>query len=177
LESRRVILHVGSCEPRKNIELILSALKELDDLEPVFVQVGGRFLKHQMQMLKVLDLRWRVIQIPDVTSDQLRAWYQIADVFVLPSLYEGFGLTVLEAMACRVPVVCVATSSLLEVAGDAVLLIDPHKPIELAQAIRTIFSDSAVASDFCQRGMERAKGFTWERCARKTLNVYEQVIE
>ncbi len=177
LTSRRIILHVGSCEPRKNVELILHALQDLGDLDSTFLQIGGCFSHAQLRLIDGLKLRQRVQQIPFADEHQLRAWYQIADAFVLPSYYEGFGLPILEAMAMRAPVICSNTTSLPEVAGDAALLVDPHNPSALAEAIRSVLTDPVLSADLRRRGLERSGLYTWEATARKTLQVYEQIIE
>jgi glycosyltransferase involved in cell wall biosynthesis len=94
---------------------------------------------------------------------------------VFPSLYEGFGMPVLEAMACGAPVITSATTSLPEVAGDAAVLIDPHSPEQLAEALVHVLTDRALRETLRAKGFERAKQFTWERAARSTLAVYREV--
>ncbi len=182
LSARKIILHVGSCEPRKNVETILRALVKLGDL--VFLQIGGRFSKAQMHLIDELNLRERVHQIPFVKENELRLWYQSAEAFVLPSFYEGFGLPVIEALASGVPVVCANASSLPEIAGDpagsgrkVALLIDPHDPTKLADAIRSVLDDLTLAAELRQRGIERAKMFSWERTARETFAIYHEITK
>jgi len=172
---RPLIVHVGSCAPRKNIEAILRALPSLRDMNPCFAQVGGQFSAAQQAIIRNLNLAAHVRQIPPVFGGPLRAWYQAADVFLFPSLYEGFGLPVLEAMASGTPVICANASSLPEVAGDAALLIDPRDPQALAEAIRAVLTDPSLKSTLIQRGLARSREFTWERTARQTLAVYERV--
>jgi glycosyltransferase involved in cell wall biosynthesis len=112
-----------------------------------------------------------------VPEDDLPALYNGADLFAFPSLYEGFGLPVLEAMACGTPVITSNVSSLPEVAGNAALLVDPYNVDELAGAIRRILSDPALAADLRARGLERARQFSWERTAQETLEVYRNVLQ
>ncbi|MCS6910399.1 MAG: glycosyltransferase family 4 protein [Anaerolineales bacterium] len=170
-----LILHVGSCLPRKNVEFILKALPALLDLQPIFAQVGGKFTPSQRHLLRTLGLQTCVIQTGPLTGSALTAWYQAADVFVFPSFYEGFGMPVLEAMASGTPVVCANTSSLPEVAGDAALLVDPHDASALAAAIRAVLSDRALRDELIRKGLARSREFTWEQTARRTLDVYRLV--
>ena len=174
LTGRRIVLHVGSCEPRKNIDLLLHALAEIRDDRTVFAQIGGNFTASQRDLMRRLRLQSRVLQAPTF-GHALYTWYQAADVLVFPSLYEGFGLPVLEAMASGTPVICSTATSLPEVAGDAAILIDPQDPLKLAEAIRSVLSDPVLAADLRRRGVERSKSFTWERTARETLAVYRRV--
>jgi glycosyltransferase involved in cell wall biosynthesis len=92
---------------------------------------------------------------------------------VLPSLYEGFGLPVLEAMACGTPVVCSAVASLPEVAGDAAILVDPHDTAQLAQSMARVLDDPDLSRQLVGKGLERVTRFSWEQCARQTLQVLE----
>ncbi len=174
LADRPVILHVGSCHPRKNIETILYALVELEDLAPVFVQIGGQFSRSQHGFIVNAGLTNRIRQYPVVSEQLLRAWYQIALVFAYPSFYEGFGLPVIEAMAAGTPVVCSTSTSLPEVAGNAARHFDPNDPLALSTEIRSIMGSSDLAEELRERGSRRAREFTWENTARLTLDVYER---
>ena len=102
--------------------------------------------------------------------------WAIAEGFVFPSLYEGFGLPVLEAMAREVPVACSNASSLPEVAGEAALLFDPHDPSAIAEALRRLLGDAALRERLRQMGGERVRDFTWERTARLTLESYMRTL-
>src|SRR5262249_37580571 len=152
---KKIILHVGSCIPRKNVELILRALNELRDLDALFVQVGGTLSPSQVEMIKSFELRNHVIQLPPLFGHALSLWYHTADVFVFPSLYEGFGMPLAEAMACGVPCVAANASSLPEVAGDAALFVDPNDVRALAQSVRTVLSESRLRDDLRARGLNR----------------------
>ncbi len=176
---RSLILHVGHCQPRKNLEGLLMALALLADrkVDFLFIQVGGGFSQAQQCLIESLGLGKKVRQITRVSEEELIGLYNAADVFVLPSLYEGFGFPVLEAMACGTPVVCSDWELFHEVCGDAALFADPHNPKAIADAIARTLSDPALAEELRQRGLERAKVFAWERTARETMAVYRQVME
>jgi glycosyltransferase involved in cell wall biosynthesis len=111
-----------------------------------------------------------------VGDDLLRQYFAHADALVLPSLYEGFGLPPLEAMACRCPVIVSNAASLPEVCGDAALYCDPHDPTDIADKIRQLTNDMNLQDALRQRGLERAKQFTWEKCAQETLAVIREVL-
>jgi len=111
-----------------------------------------------------------------IPEGDLPALYNGADLFVFPSLYEGFGLPVLEAMACGTPVITSNTSSLPEVAGDAALLVDPYDVDAIAEAMRRVLTDLNLAGELRVKGLARASEFSWERTARETLAVYEKVL-
>ena len=174
LGTEKVILHVGHCQPRKNLEKLMSALALLNRQGVTFhfIQVGGVFTPTQRRLLESLGLEHHVRQMSRVSEEDLVSLYNVADVLVLPSLYEGFGLPVLEAMACGTPVVVANAASLPEVVGDAGLLVDPRSPEAIAKAIAQVLEDPALANDMRKRGFQRAREFTWEYCARKTLAVY-----
>jgi glycosyltransferase involved in cell wall biosynthesis len=108
--------------------------------------------------------------------DQLPGIYGAAELVVLPSLYEGFGLPILEAMACGVPVVAGDTSSLRELVGDRGVLVDPMRPSQIAMGIVRSLSDVQLRAKCIEAGLQFAREMTWERCARQTLAVYEEAV-
>lgn len=179
--ARPYILYVGSVEPRKNLLRLLDAYREVRRWSESWklVIVGARnYWKSSpvAQKVKELGLEGQVKFTGYIPDEDLPALYNAADLFCFPSLYEGFGLPVLEAMACGTPVVTANSSSLPEVAGDAALLVDPYNVAEIAAAMRRILEDPALAAELRQRGLERAKQFTWEKTARQTIAVYEKVL-
>jgi glycosyltransferase involved in cell wall biosynthesis len=111
-----------------------------------------------------------------VPARTLAILYRLAAVFVFPSLYEGFGLPPLEAMASGTPVITSNVSSLPEVVGDAAVLIDPLRPDAIADALRRVLSDSALRDDLRQRGLARARDFSWERSVRRVREIYGEVL-
>jgi glycosyltransferase involved in cell wall biosynthesis len=174
------ILYVGSLEKRKNLPRLLQAYARLRQDLPGWklVIVGARKWKSApiFDTLSRLGLEPYVHFTGFVEEDDLPALYNGADLFCFPSLYEGFGLPVLEAMACGTPVVTSSTSSLPEVAGEAALLVDPYDVEAIAAAMRRVLSDPELAQDLRARGLARAAQFTWERTARETIAVYERVL-
>ena len=177
----RYMLFVGTSEPRKNIALLLQAFSRLlaerpqDDVQLVVAGPKGWGDGRSSATVEALNLRPRVIFTGFVEDDDLPDLYRGAQIFVYPSLYEGFGLPVLEAMACGTPVITSNRSSLPEVAGGAALLIDPTRPDELAAAMSALMSSGALHEELRWKGLARAKEFTWEAVARKTMEVYRAV--
>jgi glycosyltransferase involved in cell wall biosynthesis len=175
----RFILYVGTIEPRKNLTTLLEAFHHLlatYDLRLVIVGKKGWLYERFFRRLRELGLEGQVIFTGYVPDEDLPAIYSAADLFVFPSLYEGFGLPVLEAMACGAPVVCSNTSSLPEVAGDAALLVDPTDARALTGAMEQVLTNERLWATLRAKGMERARGFTWEKAAYRTWEVYQQVI-
>jgi glycosyltransferase involved in cell wall biosynthesis len=174
------LLFVGSVEERKNLRRLLQACARLwaAGERRLLVVVGARRWKYTkiMDTVQELGLERQVIFTGYVSDEDLPAIYSGADLFVFPSLYEGFGLPPLEAMACGTPVVTSNTSSLPEVVGDAAILVDPYDVEALAEAMHRVLSDPDLADDLRRRGLQRAQGFTWERTARETMEVYREVL-
>jgi glycosyltransferase involved in cell wall biosynthesis len=178
---RRYLLFVGTIEPRKNLARLLRTFETLhaEGLTDALVIIGKRGWLYEpfFAELERSPARDAVIFPGYVPDKDLPAAYAGSQAAVLPSLYEGFGLPVLEAMASGVPVVCSNTSSLPEIAGDAALLADPLSVESLTDALRRVVTDHALAADMIERGLRRATGFSWERTARETLALYRKVME
>jgi alpha-1,3-rhamnosyl/mannosyltransferase len=128
------------------------------------------------QRAKALALEEAVHFLGPIAEEDLPTLYSGAVAFVFPSEYEGFGLPVLEAMACGTPVACSSTSSLAEVAGDAALLFDPTDVADIADALTHLLHEPGLRADLRERGLRRAAQFSWERTARDTLAVYRQTV-
>lgn len=161
------ILAIGNIHPRKNLSRLLEAYRQIhinDPAAPRMVWIGLPRWKSAHLIQEALEAG--VILPGYVPSDDLPALYRGAAVFVYPSLYEGFGLPVLEAMACGTPVICSNTSSLSEVAGDAAMMIDPLNVDALTLSLRQIISDPQIASELRQRGYQQAQRFTYADTAR-----------
>ena len=175
------ILTVGTLEPRKNVERLLQAFAVLRARESSYqlVHAGPRgwLFNDIMKEVERLGLQSTVRFLGGVPLEDLVGLYNAASVFVYPSLYEGFGLPVLEAMTCGCPVITSNVSSLPEVAGGAGILVDPYDVRQIAEAIREVLEDETRAQAMRQRGLERAKLFSWEQCAQETLSVYQQVLD
>jgi glycosyltransferase involved in cell wall biosynthesis len=177
----RYVLHVGTNKPHKNLPTLLKAWSTLERglREGVALVLAGprdRGDHGDSRLCQALDITASVIHYGPVAERDLRALYQGAEVFVFPSLYEGFGLPVLEAMAMGTPVACSDRSSLPEVAGDAALLFDPDRPEGIAHAIERLLADAQLRQDLATRGLARAREFTWERTARATLQAYRRAL-
>jgi glycosyltransferase involved in cell wall biosynthesis len=176
----RYILFVGAIEPRKNLSMLLDAYAPLlnDDPELRLVIAGpyGWLYAPFLKRLDELGLRERVYFPGWVAGEDLPALYAAAEAFVYPSLYEGFGLPALEALACGTPVVCSDASSLPEVAGDAALLVAPEDAAGWTAALRRVLSDGTLRSEMRARGLRQAARFSWDKTARQTLAVYRELI-
>jgi len=181
-ENKKYILYVGSEHPRKNIPAIIKALYKLKkkyEMNVTLIKVGSEEHKKQKELISSLiqrlNLEKGVISIKDVPEEVLPLLYNTADLFVYPSFYEGFGLPPLEAMACGTPVITSNTSSLPEVVGDAGIMVDPYDVDGLADAMHEVLTNSGLMEEMIKKGLERAKMFSWERCARETSKVYEEL--
>lgn len=172
------LLFVSSLEPRKNIDLLIKALQTANtDIPLVLVGWHGWGDKKWLEKIKKTDLKKRIYITGHVPDHDLKAIYNGAQALVYPSLYEGFGLPILEAMTCGCPVICSNTASMPEVAGDAAILINPVKSDDLALAIETIVHDTDRRNDLVKKGAKQASCFTWEKTARQTLEVFKMAAK
>ncbi|HEX4114959.1 MAG TPA: glycosyltransferase family 1 protein [Solirubrobacteraceae bacterium] len=177
LGDARVVLCLAQKRPYKNLRCLVGALPALDP-DVVLVLPGSptpyeRELRDYARELGVIDR----LRFPEWLSDeQVEGAYACAEVFVLPSLIEGFGLPVVEAMLRGVPVACSNIPALAEVAGDAALMFDPHRQEEVTAAIARLLDDRSLARTLAERGRARAAAFTWRRTAEATLEGYRRAI-
>jgi len=171
------ILYVGRMDPYKNLRGLIEAFALIaTELPHVTLRIVGpddpRY-PEVWQRVDELGLASRIVRAGYLDDAELPLAYQSANLFVLPSRYEGFGLPILEAMACGTPVVCGNTSSLPEVAGDAAILVDPDDTAALACAMKRILTEKDLATDLRNKGLKQAAEFTWRKTAEKTRAIYE----
>ena len=176
---------MGSERPRKNLGTLLAAFATLkkesgafQNLKLVKVGTPGRTDKFRLATLgevKRLGLDGEVIFAEHISNADLAACYSSAIALTMPSLYEGFGLPLIEAMACGCPVIAANCSSLPEIAGDAGMFVDPRDTDGLAQAMRRIITEPALRKQLIEKGLERVRHFSWDRAAQETLQVYRKV--
>jgi glycosyltransferase involved in cell wall biosynthesis len=177
----RYLLYVGTLQPRKNLARLVTAFAHvagdaaLADVQLVLAGKHDRLYDDLLAQAARLGLAGRVIFPGYVADVHLSALYCAALACLFPSLYEGFGLPVLEAQACGAPVMTSNHSALPEVAGDAALLVDPHDVDAIAEAMYRLVTDDALRAELVRRGFENVKRFSWEKCARETLAVLEAV--
>jgi glycosyltransferase involved in cell wall biosynthesis len=177
LGDARVVLCVAQKHPYKNLHRLVRALPELD--ADVVLVLPGFPTPHEDELRALADelgVAERLRLPAWLAEGSLAGLYALSSAFVLPSLVEGFGLPVLEAMLRDVPVACSNSSSLPEVAGDAALLFDPERQQEVTGAIRRLLDDRALAHRLAERGRERARAFTWERTGAASLAGYRRAV-
>lgn len=177
----RYVLHVGVVEVKKNIEALLRASAPLvrEGVVDGIVLAGrdGRRADGIRRLAAELGLDGRALFLGHVPQDTMRGLYSLARVFVFPSWFEGFGLPVLEAMACGTPVISSDSSSLPEVAGGAAVLFPPNQPDKLESELRRVLSDPQLRADLIGRGLARASEFSWAASAARHLEVYRRVLQ
>lgn len=175
------ILYLGSNKPHKNLTRLVEAWARLKHTEYAIrntLVIAGAWddrYPEARQRADDLALGTSVLWLGPLPEQDLPPLYSGATAFIFPSLYEGFGLPPLEAMACGAPVACSDTSSLPEVVGDAALLFDPTDVESIAETLRTLLKDEALRAELRAQGLKRAARFSWERTAKETLTLYRQV--
>ena len=174
------VLFVGTIEPRKNLVRLVRAYRRVAATGvPHALVLAGPLGWHHEGLMRELALEGpgEIAMTGALAPAELDAIYRAADAFVYPSVYEGFGLPVLEAMSRGVPVVASTTSALPEVTGDAALGVNPRSVREIAAAIASVVGDVALAERLAAAGRLQAERFSWDETARMTLEVYEQALD
>lgn len=174
------ILFVGTIEPRKNLALLLESyamLRRQTASAPRLVLVGskGWLFDEIFAAIETYGLEDHVLHLQQVDDRQLAHLYLSAGLLALPSFYEGFGLPVLEAMHCRCPVIASNRASLPEVVGEAGILLSPEDPESWAASMQTVLNNADLREEMVRAGLKQAQNFSWERTARATRSIYEQV--
>lgn len=180
VRERPYVLCVAGADPTKNVETLIDAFARLPFLlrDAHDLVLAGDFRRRRdiRERVASAGIEKRTIFTGIIGDERLVELYQQARVFVFPSRYEGFGLPVLEAMACGCPVISSHASSLPEVAGDAAILLDPSDVDGFTRAMVQVLSEEGLARDLRERGLSRAAQFSWDRTARETIAVYEKVV-
>jgi len=174
------ILYLGTIEPRKNIQNLITAFdkfrKEVDGkFQLVIAGKKGWHYNGIFRMVEDLSLKEKVIFTGFVAEDEKPFLIGGAKIFVYPSIYEGFGIPVLEALSCGIPTITSNVSSLPEVAGDAAILIDPNSIDELGLSIKRLYNDGALYEQLRAKSVAQSSKFSWERCAYQTINLYNSL--
>ena len=174
----RYVLHVGTLQPRKNIPTLINAFADLTIEDIVLVLIGGKGWQYDeiFERVRSLGLEERVRFAGYVPGDELPLWYNAASVLVFPSHYEGFGMPVLEAMACGTPVIAAQTSAIPEAAGDAAMLFDPLDRTTLSERLAAVLDDPLTAAKMREQGLLQAKRYSWQNSAREMLAVYRKAL-
>ena len=180
-ENAQVFLFVGRFDPYKNIVGLIKSFNDLKregnpELKLVIVGEEDARYPEAPRLIKDLGLEKEVILTGYLEEDEMVYWYNRAAAFILPTFYEGFGLPIVEAFACGCPVITSNVASVPEVAGDAAILIEPGSQIALTEAMRRILRDVSLKENLRQKGLARAQLFSWERTARKVLEVYQNCV-
>lgn len=180
LPARPVLLHVGNTLPYKNLEKIFSCLKILKEEKVtfIFVKVGPEFTSSQKQLIEEFDLKDDIIEAGFLTEKELIQLYNLSSVLLYPSLFEGFGLPVLEALSCGLPAVISKNTSLEEIAGDTLIGVDPQNEQEISQEVKRLVNlKSEELKELKKTLVEQAEKFNWEKTAMETYKVYEDLNE
>ena len=177
---KKYILFVGNRAGYKNFIFFITSLVEILKTEKDLYLIcagGGDFTQDESSLLNQLEIADKVIYQQIENDSFLAALYQKATFFVFPSLYEGFGIPVLEAFACSCPVILARSSCFPEIAGDAALFFDPDNTDSLTAAMRDMLKNKTLRENYIQKGLSREKCFSWQKTAEKTRAVYQKVCE
>ena len=172
------LLNVGSNHQRKNIETVLKVVKQLADRDVSIRlwKIGEQFTNEQQQFIEDNNLAEHITFLGKPNHEELVLLYNAADILLAPSLYEGFGLTILEAMGCGTPTITSNVSSLPEVAGNAAVLVEPMDVDAIVEAVKQINNEPNYRQDLIDKGLARVKEFSWQKTAAQTADFYQQIV-
>jgi len=176
--SYKYVMHVGRDEKRKNIKTLLNAFykfKKDFNIRNVKLIKINKLANNNKKLVKDLKLDGEVYIINHVTDEDLVRFYKISDAFLFPSTLEGFGLPLIEAMACGTPIIASNTSAIPEVVEDAAILIDPKDINGFSNALYNLLTDEDLKEELIRKGLQQSTKFRWETTAKKTLEVYKKV--
>ena len=174
----QVMLHVGTLQPRKNIPMLLEAMVQINRPDVLLVLAGGKGWLYEDIFAQVVELGLvgRVRFTGYVEDASLPLWYNAATLLLFPSVYEGFGMPVVEAMACGTPVIAARSSSIPEAGGEAVLYFNPNDVDELTTHLTAVLDDDDLADSMREKGLIQARRFSWERAGEETARVYRRAL-
>lgn len=177
MEREKIVLHVGAIQRRKNIARLVEAFDQVDsEWRLVLAGSQGYGAEEILARISAARSRDRIRLLGYVPESELAEWYARASIFAFPSLDEGFGMPVLEAMAAGTPVIAANRSAIPEVAGDAAWLVDPENTGELAATLVELTRNPERRAELSERGFNRAAQFTWSEAAAKTWRVYSELV-
>jgi glycosyltransferase involved in cell wall biosynthesis len=176
------VLYIGGFSDRKNVHSLIEAFskiyKHLNEEHNLIILGSYRDSSQRLvKLVETLEMNSKIIFTGFIPEDELPMFYNAADIFVYPSLYEGFGLPPLEAMNCGTPVITSNVTSIPEVVGDAGILINPNNPIELQSEMINLLNNESLRKELSEKGLKRSKLFTWKKTAKKTLDAYKKIAE
>ncbi|EKE20082.1 MAG: glycosyl transferase, group 1 [uncultured bacterium] len=178
LKPETYLLYIGAIQPRKNLEVLISAFEKIKESKPelklVFAGEKAWMWEGVAKRIENSSFKKDIIITGKVPFCDMPVLLKNASIFVFPSLYEGFGIPVLEAFASGVPVICANNSSLPEVGGDASLYFEGNSATDLQEKIQSILESPALREELVKRGTERVKEFSWEKCAKSTLDIIKK---
>ncbi len=175
---KRFILHVGTLQPRKNLKKLVEAFHATatEDVDLIFAGGKGWFYEEIFQTVQALGIEDKVHFPGYVPDEELPLWYAAADLLVFPSVYEGFGMPIVEAMSCGTPVIASNASAMPEAVGDAGALFDPANTKELSSMLQNLLNDPVKLQQMSKLGIIQAQKFSWEKAGKETLEVYLDVL-